>query len=60
MVGEPEEIPDAEHEQVVERVCAIDVANWVGHAARCLACRSFSAWPPAEPRGHLSVYEALQ
>jgi transcriptional regulator with XRE-family HTH domain len=35
-------------------------ADWVGHAARCLVCRPFSAWPPAEPRGHLSVYEALQ
>jgi hypothetical protein len=34
--------------------------NRVGHAARCLLCRSFSAWPPTEPRGHLSMHEALQ
>jgi hypothetical protein len=26
---EPEEIPDAEHELVIERVCAIDVAQGV-------------------------------
>lgn len=30
MIGEPEEIPDAEHEQVLERVCAIDVAKESG------------------------------
>jgi transposase len=30
VVGEAEEIPDAEHEQVVERVCAIDVAKESG------------------------------
>jgi transposase len=30
VIGEPEEIPDAEHEQVVERVCAIDVAKESG------------------------------
>jgi len=30
VIGEPEEIPDADHEQVVERVCAIDVAKESG------------------------------
>jgi hypothetical protein len=34
--------------------------NWVDRAARCLWCRSFSARSPAEPRGHLSMHEALQ
>jgi hypothetical protein len=31
---EPEEIPDAEHELVVERVCAIDVAKASGKVCR--------------------------
>jgi hypothetical protein len=30
VIDEPEEIPDAEHEQLVERVCAIDVAKASG------------------------------
>ncbi len=34
--------------------------HWVGRAARCLLGRSFSARPPAEPRGHLSMHVALQ
>ena len=34
--------------------------HWVGRAARCLPGRSFSARPPAEPRGHLSVHVALR
>lgn len=34
MKTEPEEIPDAEHELVVERVCAIDVAKASGKVCR--------------------------
>lgn len=30
MIGEPEEIPDEEHERLIERVCAIDVAKASG------------------------------
>ena len=30
MMGQPEEIPDADHEQTIERVCAIDVAKAPG------------------------------
>jgi transposase len=30
VISEPEEIPDAEHEQIIERVCAIDVAKESG------------------------------
>jgi hypothetical protein len=34
--------------------------HWVDRAARCLWFRSFSARSPAEPRGHLSMHEALR
>ncbi len=40
MVGEAEEIPDAGHEQVVERVCAIDVAKESGKVCTRLPCGS--------------------
>jgi transposase len=39
-VREPEEIADAEHEQIVERVCAIDVAKEAGKVCRRLSHES--------------------
>jgi hypothetical protein len=50
VVGEPEEILDAEHEQVVERVCAIDVAKDSGKVCTRLPCESApSPRPPDRP-----------
>jgi transposase len=40
LVREPEEIADAEHEQIVERVCAIDVAKEAGKVCRRLSHES--------------------
>jgi hypothetical protein len=39
---------------------AVDLHGWVGRAARCLLCRSFSVRPPAEPDGLVSEHPALQ
>jgi transposase len=36
---EPEEIPDAEHEVMIERVCAIDVAKASGSVCTRLPCQ---------------------
>jgi hypothetical protein len=39
---------------------AVDLDGWVGRAARCLLCRSFSVRPPAEPDRLVSEHPALQ
>jgi hypothetical protein len=33
------------------------LTNRVSRAARCLVGRSFAAWLPSEPRGHLLMHE---
>jgi transposase len=44
---EPEEIPDADHELIIERVCAIDVAKAAGKVCTRVA-------HPGQPRRRVS------